>query len=198
MVPNPAFGFALAAAAMSVCAGGLRAGEWHVDRAAANRAAFTARYLGTTFDGTTSQIDGFVYWKGNGPDGAPPLGGEVYVEVDLNALDTGIGLRNTHMRENYLETGRHPFASFKGGVSKWVPQAEGGALAAVEGVLSLHGREAPLNVAVRVAPQGDGFRTACSFPLDIRDFGIEVPSLMGATVDPNLLIELDLAWVKVR
>lgn len=174
------------------------ADELHVDKKAANRAAFTARYMGTTFDGATSKVDGFVYWKGNGPAGDAPLGAEVYFEVDLNTLDTGIGLRNTHMRENYLETGRHPFASFMGGVSRWVPQVEGGALATVEGVLSLHGRGEPMSVAVRVAPQGDGFRAACSFPLDIRDFGIKVPSMLGATLDPNLVIELDLALVKVR
>jgi len=34
-------------------------------------------------------------------------------DVDLNTLDTGIGLRNEHMRDNYLETAKYPSASFR-------------------------------------------------------------------------------------
>ncbi|MBK9304990.1 MAG: YceI family protein [bacterium] len=36
------------------------------------------------------------------------------MDVDLAALDTGIGLRNRHMRENHLETDRFPQAVFRG------------------------------------------------------------------------------------
>lgn len=34
--------------------------------------------------------------------------------LDLNTLDTGIDLRNRHMRESYLETSKYPFAEFTG------------------------------------------------------------------------------------
>ncbi len=34
-------------------------------------------------------------------------------EVDLTTIDTGISLRNQHMRENHLETDKFPKASFK-------------------------------------------------------------------------------------
>jgi polyisoprenoid-binding protein YceI len=34
--------------------------------------------------------------------------------IDLNTLKTGILLRDKHMRENYLETEKFPFAEFTG------------------------------------------------------------------------------------
>jgi polyisoprenoid-binding protein YceI len=38
--------------------------------------------------------------------------------IDLNPLKTGIGLRDKHMRENYLETKEFPFAEFIGKINK--------------------------------------------------------------------------------
>ena len=38
-------------------------------------------------------------------------GGDIVVRVS----DTGIGMRNTHMRENHLETETYPVATFTGG-----------------------------------------------------------------------------------
>jgi len=34
-------------------------------------------------------------------------------DVDLNTLDTGIGMRNNDMKEDFLETGKYPSATFK-------------------------------------------------------------------------------------
>lgn len=188
-------------AAAAVCfTGGLHlaADELHVDKAAANRVSFTARFMGETFDGVTSRIDGYVFWKGTDPETGLLTGSELYFEVDLNALDTGIGLRNHHMQDNYLKTDAYPYAAFKGIVAKTVRQGPADILVAVEGTLSLHGRERPLAVTGRVTVDGERYRLSCTFPLDIRDYGIEVPSLMGAKVDPHLSMGVDVTLLKVK
>lgn len=187
----------LAAAAL-LWASGARGEEWHVDLEAANRVGFAARFMGETFDGVTSKIDGYVFWKGTEQESGALLGSDLYFEVDLNALDTGIGLRNRHMRENYLETDKFPYAAFKGAVTKMVPQGADGILVAVEGKLSLHGRERALAVTGRVTADGERYRLTCAFPLDIRDHAIEVPSLMGAKVDPVLSMSMDVTLVRVK
>lgn len=38
---------------------------------------------------------------------------KVKIDVDLASIDTGISLRNQHMRENFLETGQYPKATFE-------------------------------------------------------------------------------------
>jgi len=172
--------------------------ELHVDKTAANRVSFTARFMGETFDGVTSKIDGYVFWKGADPSTGMLSGTDLYFEVDLNALDTGIGLRNHHMQDDYLKTDKFPYAAFKGTVTKMVRQGATDTLVAVEGKLSLHGQDHPLAVTGRVTMDGERVRLTCTFPLDIRDHGIEVPSLMGAKVDPNLSMSVDVTLLKVK
>ncbi len=172
-------------------------GELHVDREAPNRARFTASFMGETFDGSTSRIDGYVFWTGTDPRTGLPMGSAVYFEVDLNALDTGIGLRNRHMRENHLETDKHPYAFFKGKIARLARQGDTDALVVVEGTLTVHGKERPLAVTGRVAVSEGRYRLTASFPLDIRDFGIRVPSLMGAKVSPRMDLDLDVTLVEV-
>ena len=65
------------------------------------------------FDGVTDRIDGYVLLDGlrfESSAGGPET--EFYLEVELASLDTGIGLRNRHMRENYLEVEEYPYATF--------------------------------------------------------------------------------------
>ena len=175
--------------------GPLIAGELHVDKTAPNRVSFTARFMGETFDGVTGRIDGYVYWKSLDPSQGVAEGSAIYFEVDLNTLDTGIGLRNQHMREDYLKTGRYPYAAFKGRMGKMVRQGETDALVTVEGTMSIHGKDHPVTATARVTAAGERYAVSCSFPLDIRDYGIEVPSLMGAKVDPMMTIEVNATLV---
>ena len=197
---NPRSRFLVLAVAVLLAFTGapVTADEFHVDKAAANRVSFTARFMGETFDGVTSKIDGYVFWKATDPSTGMPTGSDLYFEVDLNALDTGIGLRNHHMRENYLETDRYPYAAFKGTVAKTVRQGEADTLVAVEGKLTLHGKDRFVSVTGRVTADDGRYRLSCTFPLDIRDYGIEVPSLMGAKVDPNLSMAMSVILIKVK
>lgn len=63
--------------------------------------------------------------------------------VDLTTLDTGLQLRNQHMRENHLETGKYPDAVFKiidvqtTGVTALTPETP--VQLTVTGDLTLHG-----------------------------------------------------------
>ena len=186
------------AAAMAGGAAPLKADELHVDKTAANRARFTATYAGQTFGGTTGKIDGYVFWKSADPDSGLFEGSDLYVEVDLNSLDTGIGLRNHHMKENYLHTGKYPFAAFKGKILKSARPGGGDRLVNVEGVMTIHGVGRPLALTGRVDVAGDRYRLSCSFPVDIREYGIEVPSLMGMKVSPVLTIDMDVMLIKFR
>ena len=86
------------------------ADELQVDKSKTNVVKFTAKapsFLSLapvvgSFDGVTAKIDGYVFWTGSDMKSDS----ELYLEVDLNSLDTGIGLRNRHMRENRCALGR--------------------------------------------------------------------------------------------
>jgi hypothetical protein len=59
--------------------------------------------IGGSFDVTTTALNGSV---ASASGGSQALDGNL--AVDLRTLETGIGLRNRHLRENYLEVDKAP------------------------------------------------------------------------------------------
>ena len=85
--------------------------EWHVKKSDENLVKFTSTTSVLDFDGITSEIDGYLYWEGEKVFGS---NNELYFEVDLNSVETGIGKRDRDMREDVLETDKWPKTSYKG------------------------------------------------------------------------------------
>jgi polyisoprenoid-binding protein YceI len=138
-----------------------------------------------------------IHGKGAGPEGAVRLDeGAVSgaVAFDLDTLETGIALRDRHLKENYLHTARYPRATLT------LSRVELGALAGsssfknaavpFEGVLSLHGAEKPVAGEARLTRDGARVQAAATFTIDIRDFGIDVPSYLGITVAEKVQVKV--------
>lgn len=121
------------------------------------------------FEGKTERIDGYVFWTGDDMS----KDSELYFEVDLNALDTGIGLRNRHMRENYLETAKYPFAQFTAKVDQIEKGDENRLLVTASGKMKIHGVEQPLTIEATVTTGEDGYHVQTEFMLKLSDFKID-------------------------
>ncbi len=140
-----------------------------------------------TFDGKTSQVKGTLALS----PGALGDSMQVRLEVDLASLDTGIEIRNKHMRENHLETAKHPQAVFRGGTVRKLsaPNVEPGAKVTFEiaGVLDLHGVEKPLVAAVEMTvasgEHGPELHVITRFDVKLSDFGIPRPKFLVMKLD---------------
>ncbi len=93
----------------------ITAEEWHVKKSENNLVKFISSTTVLDFEGITDKIDGYIYWKGEEIFG---LENEIYFEVDLNSVETGIGKRDRDMREDVLETDKWPKTSYKGKINK--------------------------------------------------------------------------------
>ena len=165
--------------------------EYHVDLDAPRRVVFISSTTLDEFEGVTESIDGYVLLDGSGVRQATALAGtEMYFEVDLASLDTGIGLRNRHMRENYLEVEEHPFATFSGNVDS-IRGAEDGFVVSARGDFTVHGVSRPLSLSCRATPVAERFRVQCSFPVRLEDHDIEIPRIMFMKLAPEVRLELE-------
>jgi polyisoprenoid-binding protein YceI len=104
-------------------------------------------------------------------------------EVDLRTLDTGIGLRNKHMRKDHLETDKFPKATFtlQRFVSADRPTLGPGETANVvaEGELALHGVTKVYQVPVRLTYEQSGQVTvSAAFVVKLADHQIRRPELL--------------------
>ncbi len=125
------------------------------------------------------------------------LGGEIIVDpqkqgaldgslaVDLRTLQTGISLRDSHMRENYLEvqkgTGYEQATLSQirlDGVNASAPLGKVG----FRGVLALHGQEREVSGTADIRKAGEGLRVHATFPVKVSDFDIASPTYLGVGV----------------
>lgn len=170
---------------------GIAAQEYHVDLDADNVVRFISEATIEDFEGVTERIDGFIVLGDGGLVPGATAGSEFYLEVDLGSLDTGIGLRNRHMRDNYLETDRFPYATFSGSFEEVGEGDDGWVRVTGGGDMGIHGISRPMEIVCDVAPSGRGFRTRCLFEVLLSDFDIEIPKVMFMKLANEIRLELD-------
>ncbi len=128
--------------------------------------------------------------KGSGPTGTLELrkaGDDLIVSgeavVDLSSLDTGIGLRDRHMKETYLETGKFKTARLLLKDAK-VPRSslERGGEVKVPALLDLHGQLKPIEIAMTLSKKEDAIVSASKFKIKLSEFAINIPKYAGITV----------------
>ena len=127
------------------------------------------------------------------------LTGEIL--VDLATIDTGISLRNQHLREKYLEVAKGK--GFDKAVLSEIhlSDAEGEAFegrTAFTGVLLLHGEKHPVQGTAEIRRDGLGRRVRAEFPLVLTDFGITPPEYLGVGVGNRLLVRAQFIAMPVR
>lgn len=113
-------------------------------------------------------------------------GDRVVISVRLDHLQTGIGLRDRHMKEKYLEVGQYPSArlSIQRSALRIVDGSSSGA--DVPATLTLHGKTRPVSVHYDAKKTGAEISVSGSFGVNMKDFGIAVPSYLGVAVKPDV------------
>jgi polyisoprenoid-binding protein YceI len=147
--------------------------------------------IGGSFEAKTTALSGSVTASGSG-SGA--LDGSF--AVDLRTLDTGIGLRNEHLRENYLEVDKGPgfeTATLSeidlNGFNADAPEGKG----SFAGLLTLHGVRKTVTGTVDVRQAGAGLRVKASFSVDLSDYSIRKPRYLGIGIKDIVQVEVAFA-----
>ena len=163
------------------------ANEFHVDKSKDNKVRFVSITPFDNFEGTTNKIDGYIF-----SDGDSLLNkSDIYFEVDLLSIDTGIGLRNRHMRENYLETDKFPLAYYKGALVKADKINKNEYNVTVEGEMFIHGIKKPLTISGKLIEKDSGFQIVTEFKISLPDYKIKIPKLMFLKINETVDVFLD-------
>jgi polyisoprenoid-binding protein YceI len=124
------------------------------------------------------------------------------VTADLSTLNTGIGLRDEHMKEKYLETQKFPKAeltiikaTLPSGWSATNPQASH---IPFEGMLKLHGVEKAVTGSFDVSGNDAALNTTATFNVKMTDFNINVPKYMGISIDNEIPVTVSMSQMHVQ
>lgn len=109
------------------------------------------------------------------------------ITVPLATLDTGIGLRNKHMREKYLQVEKYPDAVLEvpwSGVK--LPGDGQTGEGTAPGKMTIHGKSKDVKAKYRIIRTGNRYQVTGNVPLNLKDYDIDVPSYLGVTVQPDI------------
>lgn len=166
-----------------------------------NYATFESEATLETIKGTTTKVSGTIT-----ADPANTSAATATINVDLGALDTGIAMRNEHLRgEKFLDTEKFPTASFKtvsvAGPKSVAPNQP--AELQLTGDFTLHGVTKRITVPARVVviPEseltkgsrgpGNWIHGTVNFPVKLTDYGITVPEKLMMKVSNDVNVKVD-------
>ena len=166
-----------------------------------NYAMFTSEATLETIHGRTTGVTGSI-----AADPANVADSKVDVAIDLASLDTGINMRNEHMRNRFLQIEKFPTATFKSvsitGPKTVAPSAP--TEVSVTGDLTIHGVTKRVTAPARIVliPEseltkssrgpGDWIHATTEFAIKLSDFGIDVPQTLGMKLSNDVRLKLDL------
>jgi FKBP-type peptidyl-prolyl cis-trans isomerase FkpA len=131
-------------------------------------------------------------------------------EMDMTTLDTGIEMRNGHMKsEMWMDTAKYPKAVFTLtkliGIARDVQMMRDGQTRKLfaEGTMELHGVTRPIKAQLEVTPisaskdtaarlPGDILHVRATFPIKLDEFGINVPETARIKVANQQQVTVDI------
>lgn len=136
-------------------------------------AEFESRAPALTFTGVSNNLAGLIDLQERTVD----------FYLDLTTLDTGIELRNRHMRDSYLRTRNFPFAEFTGTFqfnesrndTLLQPQP-----VTASGVFTIHGisRNREVEGTLQLVDDGTGLVLEAAFQVALEDHNIDRPRVV--------------------
>ncbi len=142
--------------------------------------------IGGSFEARTKALTGTVH------PGAAPGSWDGMFTVDLSGLDTGISLRNQHLRDTYLEVSRQPDFAHAVMTDVRLDNLTAGELTGkghFSARLLLHGVERPVAGQAEVRRTESGIRVRASFPVVLDAFGIAKPRHLGVGVREEVTVQ---------
>lgn len=143
--------------------------------------------VGGSFQAKSSALSGTLTVAGS------PSSLDGALTLDLRTIDTGISLRNDHLREKYLEVDKAPGydkALLSGVVLQGVSTEATNGKGTFTGSLTLHGTTRSVGGPVEVRTAGGVARVKASFPLKLSEYNIPEPRYLGVGVRDTVQIEV--------
>jgi polyisoprenoid-binding protein YceI len=144
--------------------------------------------VGGSFEAKTKTLSGDI-----APAGDQPGAVRGALRVELQTLETGIGMRDRHMRNNYLEVEKGPMFSTATIDDIRVEKLEGKTV--FSGLLTLHGQRRKVSGAAELQQHDGRIRVQAQFALKVSDFEIPAPTYLGVGVRDEIQIKVSLTAV---
>jgi polyisoprenoid-binding protein YceI len=139
--------------------------------------------VGGSFEARTRSVSGEV-----AASAAEPGNLTGALRVDLQTLETGIAVRDRHMRDNYLEVEKGPDFAVATLDQIRVEKLEG--KSTFKGTLLLHGQRQDVTGTAELQRRDGRIRVQAQFPIKVSAFQIPKPTYLGVGVRDEIQIKV--------
>jgi polyisoprenoid-binding protein YceI len=139
--------------------------------------------VGGSFEARTKSISGEV-----AASAAEPGSFTGAVRVDLQTLETGIAVRDRHMRDTYLEVEKGPEFAVATVDQIRVEKLDG--KSTFKGTLLLHGQRQEVTGTADLQQRDGRIRVQAQFPIKVSAFQIPKPTYLGVGVRDEIQIKV--------
>ena len=172
----------------------LQATEFQVNKSKENLVKITSETSIESFEGVTNDIDGYLFYESE----TDLQNSKIYFEINLNTLDTGIGLRNRHMREAYLETDKYKYTYFDAKITKITKISNSEYIIEGTGIIFIHGVNKQIVLSGTLNKVADYFTLSTNFNIKLSDFNIAIPKIMFLKLNELINISINVMLKEIK
>ena len=123
--------------------------------------------------------------------------GEIAALALMKGFRFKVALMEEHFNENYIESSKFPKATFKGKIDDFDVSKISSTSKdyTIKGKLELHGKSKDIISIAKIKKIGSDIEVKTTFPVNVSDFDIEIPSVVSkkvakkVTIDCNFLLK---------
>lgn len=125
--------------------------------------------------------------------------GEITFRINIRSFQFEKGKMQEHFNENFMESHKHPYATFKGKVTDQPDLSEAGT-SEIElvGVLEIHGVEQEREVKAKVQVKGAGLELKSEFMVPVADHDIEIPKILWRNIAEEVSVKVLANYSKLN
>jgi polyisoprenoid-binding protein YceI len=115
--------------------------------------------------------------------------GEIAVKVSIKSFVFENGLMQEHFNENYMESDKYPFATFKGKINEPVDWTKPGTYpVSATGKLNVHGVERDQIIKGKLDVGSGKLQLDADFSVALADYKIEIPTLVFQKIAETIAV----------
>ncbi len=124
---------------------------------------------------------------------------DIQVRVPINKFEFSNKLMQQHFNEDYLESGRYPYAVFKGKFSENIDFSKPGVYdISSAGTLNLHGVEQKRMLIGKLTVTPGTVRLDARFDIKLEDHKIEIPEIVFNKIASSVSVNASIVYLPVK
>ncbi|WP_395625601.1 YceI family protein [Daejeonella sp.] len=122
--------------------------------------------------------------------------GEVVLRIPINQFQFSNKLMQQHFNENYLESEKYPYASFKGKINESLDFSKSGVYKiSATGTLNIHGVDQVRTLNGQLSINGNSLNLQSQFDVMLVDHKIDIPKLVFKKIAEKIAVNAKLNYV---